>query len=80
MPEYMIAHVSIRSRPRANRMRPPAPRSSQGLARSDQAMGFAGTRRRFNPQDAIELSKVSMTNLSSASAATPCDMRSHDAG
>jgi hypothetical protein len=33
------------SRPRANRVWQPAQRSSHGLTKSDEAMGFAGTRR-----------------------------------
>ena len=38
-------------------------------------MGYAGNGAALNPNDAIELSKVSMTNFSSACAETPCNMR-----
>lgn len=57
--------------PRELRTRQPAQRSSHGFTNSEEAMGFGGTRRRINPNDAIELSKVSMTNVSGAGAETP---------
>jgi hypothetical protein len=41
-------------------------RRSNGIRRNTAAL---------NPNDAIELSKVSMTNLSSAGAETPCNRR-----
>lgn len=41
-------------------------RQSNGIRRNTAAL---------NPNDAIELSKVSMTNLRSAGAETPCNMR-----
>jgi hypothetical protein len=73
MPEYTIAARELPPRPRANRMRQPA-RAAHAGSQIRRSNGIRRNTAALSPNDAVELSKVTMTNLSGAGAVTPCLM------
>jgi hypothetical protein len=75
MPEYTIAARGLSA---AATSKPDAATGRAQLTWAHKIRPSIGIRRNsaaLNPNDAIELSKVSMTNLRSAGAETPCNMR-----